>query len=112
MSRASGSSGDSNFNNQDGFATRHNLWAQRQEFNNQFERLEHRLDDTFREFEYRERQRQEEHHAQFQALHQAIANLGNRHGHRSSSSSSSRTHSSSRHGEPSRSHSPRRTPPP
>ena len=110
MSRASGASGDSNFNNQDGFATRHNLWAQRQEFNNQFERLEHRLDDTFREFEYRERQRQEEHHAQFQALHQAIANLGNRHGHRSSSSSSSRTRSSSRHGESSRSHSRRGEP--
>src|SRR4051812_34379663 len=110
MSRGSRASGDGNFNNQYGFSMRHNLWAQHQEFNTQFERLEQRLDDTLQEFEYRERQPQVEHHTQFQDLHQAIANVGNQHGHHSSSSSLYHTCSSGRHGESSRSNSLRGKP--
>ena len=38
------------FQGDEGMATRHNIWVQRQEMRQNFQRIETRLDDTFEEF--------------------------------------------------------------
>ena len=79
MSRGSEGSGDGHlhFNNEEGFATRHNLWLHRQETHQQFARLETRLDETFGEFRQRDIYRENQNQARFETLQASIVNLAN-----------------------------------